>query len=51
MSLEEVEESETLKQIEDQISQANDDLKTCRTSRLWLQYLDMIYLLQALIRA
>ncbi len=51
ITLGDIEQSHTLEEINHQLDLAKDDLKKSRTSKLWLQYLDMISLLQEFIRA
>ena len=51
IAIKDVETSPTMELIANQFDLAKNDLKKSRTSKLWLQYLDMIALLQAFLRA
>lgn len=45
ITVEAVEKSSTVELIENQLVLAKNDLNTSRTSKLWLQYIDMITIL------
>ena len=51
LKVQDIETSPRMAQIENQIQRGKEDLKRSRTSKLWLQYMDMIAILQSFIRA
>ena len=51
IAVEDIESSSTMKKIEETLVAAKDQMKTSRTAKLWLQYLEMVSILQAFIKS
>lgn len=47
----EIQDADVLTQLEVQLRQRKEELKKYRTARLWIQYMDMVNILQSFIRA